>query len=121
MGKGRLRQWVQEGGGQGLRDEQTARARPREPAASQPGLHHNEQQRGQMDKHSGHVPRAGVGGGRCCWQHGVGAKGQGRRADADRQHGAGVQLMGLCPPRGHTRFLQEPRYWPCLVPWGREN
>lgn len=62
MAKGRLRLWVQEGGGQGLGDEQTARARPREPAASQPGLHHNEQQRGQMDKHSGHVPRAGVGG-----------------------------------------------------------
>lgn len=48
-------------------------------------------------------------------------KDQGRRADTDRQHGAGVQLMGLCPPSGHKGFLQEPQYWPCLMPWGREN
>lgn len=117
MGKGPLRLWVREGDGQGLGDEQTEGG-PGPGSPPPPSLDSAREQRGQDGQAHGHVSRAGVGGaaGSMCGHQGPGEESRhgqtawGRRA-----------AHGSVPPKWAHSFLQEPRYWPCLGPWGREN
>lgn len=78
------------------------RARPRSPLLPSLDSTTMNNSEGRMDKHNGHVSRAGVGG--CCWQHGAVAQGPGEESRHGQTAWGRRAAHGSVPPKWAQRF-----------------